>query len=293
MREKAANAISSSIAAVGKRGDTGVIVRYIGAAWRAAKGRWNLQFGPESEITLAIEQGVAQVRLNRPDKLNALNPAMMAALEEALAHLGSLDDLRCVVLAGEGRSFCAGIDLAVLASGGIGALSPRTHGEANRAQHCATGWRTLPVPVIAAITGHCFGAGMQIALGADLRIAASDARLSVMEMKHGLVPDLGGFVLARGLVREDQWRELVYTAREVTGDQAQAMGLVTRVAADPLAEATALARDIAGKSPTAIRAAKRLANMMVEDDRASLLQAESDEQQVLVDGLLAAMKRRQ
>jgi enoyl-CoA hydratase/carnithine racemase len=142
------------------------------------------------------------------------------------------------------------------------------------------------VPVIAAITGHCFGAGMQIALGADLRIAASDARLSVMEMKHGLVPDLGGFVLARGLVREDQWRELVYTAREVPGDEAQALGLVTRVAADPLAEATAMAREIAGKLPAAIRAAKRLANMMVEDDRASLLQAESDEQQVLVDAVI-------
>jgi enoyl-CoA hydratase/carnithine racemase len=249
-----------------------------------------LQFGQHSEVTIAVDEGVAQVRLNRPAKLNAMNPAMMAAIDEAIAWLGERDDLRCVVLAGEGRSFCVGIDLAVLSSGGIGALGPRTHGAANRVQHCATGWRALPVPVIAAISGHCFGAGMQIALGADLRIAAPEARLSVMEMKHGLVPDMGGFVLARGLVREDCWRELVYTAREVSGEEAQALGLVTRVAADPLAEATALAREIGGKSPAAIRAAKRLAGRMGGADTAVLLQAEADEQQVLVDGLLAAMK---
>ncbi len=246
-----------------------------------------MRFGDEdTSVTAALDGGVAQVRLNRPAKVNALNPAMMAAFDEALDYLGALDDLRCVVLAGEGRSFCVGIDLDVLSGGGIGALGPRTHGMANRAQHCATGWRSLPVPVIAAISGHCFGAGMQIALGADLRIAASDARLSVMEMKHGLVPDLGGFVLARGVVREDHWRELVYTAREVSGAEAQALGLVSRIADDPLSEATALAREIADKSPQAIRAAKRLANAMIEADSASLLQAESDEQQVLVDALL-------
>jgi len=251
-----------------------------------------MQFGSENEVTLTIDdQGVAQVRLNRPEKLNALNPGMIAALDEILSYLSALEDLRCVVLAGEGRSFCAGIDLAVLAGGGIGTLGPRTHGVANRAQHGATGWRALPVPVIAAISGHCFGAGMQIALGADLRIAASDARLSVMEMKHGLVPDLGGFVLARGLVRADHWRELVYSAREVNGEEAQQLGLVTRVASDPLAEAMVLAKDIAGKSPQAIRAAKRLANAMDDGDAASLLQAESDEQQVLVDALLAAMRK--
>lgn len=246
-----------------------------------------MRFGDEdTSVTVAMEQGVAQVRLDRPTKLNALSPAMMTAIEEALAYLGALDELRCVVLAGVGRSFCVGIDLAVLASGGIGALGPRTHGDANRAQHCATGWRALPVPVIAAVHGHCFGAGTQIALGADLRIVAPGARLSVMEMKHGLVPDLGGFVLARGLVREDHWRELVYTAREVSGVEAQAIGLVTRVALDPIAEATTLAHEIAGKSGAAIRAAKRLADAMCNSTATQLLQAESDEQQVLVDMMI-------
>jgi enoyl-CoA hydratase/carnithine racemase len=250
-----------------------------------------MRFGDDDAgVSVALEAGVAQVRLDRPAKLNALSSVMFAGIAAAIDHLAALDDLRCVVLAGEGRSFCVGIDLAVLAGGGIGPLGPRSHGEANALQYCATGWRSLPVPVIAAISGHCFGAGMQIALGADIRIAASDARLSVMEMKHGLVPDLGGFMLARGLVREDDWRELVYSAREVSVEEARALGLVTRLAADPLAEATALARVIAGKSPAAIRAAKRLANAMAGADSAHLLQAESDEQQVLVDDLLAAMK---
>jgi len=245
----------------------------------------------DGAVAIGMDAGVAHVRLDRPAKLNALSPGMFGGIVAAIEHLSGLADLRCVVLSGEGRSFCAGIDLAALAGGEIAPLGLRTHGEANAMQFCATGWRSLPVPVIAAITGHCFGAGLQIALGADIRLAAPDARMSVMEMKHGLVPDLGGFVLARGLVRADIWRELVYTAREVNGEVAQQLGLVTRVASDPLAEAMVLARGIAGRSPQAIRAAKRLANAMDDGDAASLLQAESDEQQVLVDALLAAMTK--
>jgi enoyl-CoA hydratase/carnithine racemase len=243
--------------------------------------------GDDGGVTIKLDDGVADVRLDRPEKLNAVNPALIGALIEAIDYLQGQDEsvLRAVVLSGEGRSFCAGIDIAVLGGGGIGALSPRTHGIANRAQQCALGWRTLGVPVIAALRGHVFGAGLQIALGADLRIAAPDARLSVMEMKHGLVPDLGGFVLARGLVRADHWRDLVYTAREVNGEDAQALGLVTRVAADPMAAALTLAREIAGKSPQAIRAAKRLNNAMDDEGAATLLQAESDEQERLVTAL--------
>jgi enoyl-CoA hydratase/carnithine racemase len=214
---------------------------------------------------------------------------MFKAIAAAIDHLAGLDAVRCVVLSGEGRSFCAGIDLAALVSGGIEPLSPRTHGAANALQHCAVGLRALSVPVVAALHGHVFGAGLQIALGADIRIAAPDARLSVMEMKHGLVPDLGGFVLTRGLIRDDVWRDLVYTAREVSGEEACDLGLVTRLATDPLAEAMALAGTIAGRSPEAIRAAKRLANAMHDDDAAVLLQAESDEQQMLTDALLAGL----
>jgi enoyl-CoA hydratase/carnithine racemase len=250
-----------------------------------------MQFGDEDgAVTIGMEGGIAHVRLDRPAKLNALSPTMFAALAQAIDHLATLPDLRCVVLAGEGRSFCAGIDLGALGSGGLAPLGPRSHGAANALQHCAVGLRALCVPVVAALQGHVFGAGLQIALGADLRLAAPDARLCVMEMKHGLVPDLGGFVLARGLVRDDVWRELVYTAREVSGEEALGLGLVTRLAADPLAEAVALAQTIASRSPEAIRAAKRLANAMPDAVAAALLQAESDEQQVLTDALLAALR---
>lgn len=250
-----------------------------------------MRFGDDDAgVTVGGEGGVTHIRLARPGKLNALSPVMFAAIAQAIDYIAGDADLRCVVLSGEGRSFCAGIDLAALTSGAIAPLGPRTHGAANQMQYCATGWRALPVPVIAVLHGHVFGAGLQVALGADIRIAAPDARLCVMEMKHGLVPDLGGFMLARGTVRADHWRELVYSAREVSAGEAQALGLVTRVAADPLAEALALADTIADRSPEAIRAAKRLANAMDDTDGAALLQAESDEQQVLVDRLLGGMR---
>jgi enoyl-CoA hydratase/carnithine racemase len=250
-----------------------------------------MRFGDDDAgVTVSSVGGVTHVRLARPGKLNALSPVMFAAIAQAIDHIAGDADLRCVVLSGEGRSFCTGIDLAALTSGGIAPLGPRTHGAANHMQYCATGWRTLPVPVIAALHGHVFGAGLQVAMGADVRIATPDARLCVMEMKHGLVPDLGGFMLARGTVRADHWRELVYSAHEVSAEEAQALGLVTRVAADPVAEALALADTLADRAPDAIRAAKRLANAMDDAPGAALLQAESDEQQVLVDRLLSGMK---
>jgi enoyl-CoA hydratase/carnithine racemase len=206
----------------------------------------------------------------------------MGALEEAIAYLGALDDLRCVVLSGEGRSFCSGMDVSVLSGAGIGPLSPRTHGMANRAQHCSLGWRTLPVPVIAAVRGHCFGGGLQLAMGADIRIARPDARFSVMELRHGLVPDMGLFALVRGIVREDVLRDLIFTAREFSGEQALQLGFATRTDAEPLEAAMALAHDIAGKSPLAIRAAKRLVERMAENDMAALLLAESQEQDAII-----------
>lgn len=248
-----------------------------------------MRFGEDDAgVELEVAGGIAQVRLSRPAKLNALTPVVIDALEQVLAWLATHDDVRCVVLSGDGRSFCAGMDVSVLqGGGGIGPLSPRSHGIANRAQHCTLGWRALGMPVIAAIHGHCYGGGLQIALGADIRIAAPDARLSVMEMRHGLVPDMGLFVLARGLVRDDFLRELVYGAREFSGKEAASLGLVTRVAGDPLDRAMALAAEIAQRSPRAIRAAKRLLSAMHDADAAQLLQAESDEQ----TGLIEAMAR--
>ena len=232
-------------------------------------------------VTIRIEDGVADVRLARPDKLNALDPAMFAALIDAIERLAAAPGLRAVVLSGEGRAFCAGLDMASMAAGGSETdLAARTHGPANDFQQVAWGWRALPVPVIAALHGVAFGGGLQIASGADIRIAAPDTRLSAMELKWGIVPDMAGFALWRGCVRDDVLRELVYTAREIGAAEAQALGLVTRVADDPYAEALALARAIAARNPHAIRAAKRLAGL--EGDSAAILAAESREQAALL-----------
>lgn len=248
-------------------------------------------------VTWTSEDGVADVRLARPDKMNALDPSMFEAILATIAALGQTPGLRAVVLSGEGRAFCAGLDMASMASAGTDIdLQARTHGLANSFQQVAWGWRMLPVPVIAAVHGVAFGGGLQIASGADIRIAAPATRLSVMELKWGIVPDMAGFVLWRGTVRDDVLRELTYTAREFDAAEAQGLGFVTRLADDPHAEAMALAHAIAGRNPEAIRAAKRLANH--EGDAAAVLLAESAEQAALlrspnqIEAVMANMQKR-
>lgn len=251
----------------------------------------------EERVTIQISEGVADVRLARPDKLNALDPAMFAGIIAAIARLETEAGLRAVVLSGEGRGFCAGLDMASMASAGSGTdLMVRTRGLANDFQAVAWGWRTLPVPVIAAMHGVAFGGGLQIASGADIRIAAPGTRLSVMEMKWGIVPDMAGYALWRGNVRDDALRELAYTAREFDAEEGQRLGFVTNIAHDPHAEALALARAIAGRNPQAIRAAKRLANL--EADAGETLLAESREQAALlrtpnqIEAVMANMQKR-
>ncbi|MCW3834972.1 crotonase/enoyl-CoA hydratase family protein [Sphingomonas canadensis] len=253
----------------------------------------------ETRVTIAIEDGVADVRLVRADKLNALDPAMFAALIDAIARLEATPGLRAVVLSGEGRAFCAGLDMASMAAGGSGRdLMTRTHGLANDFQQVAWGWRMLPVPVIAAVHGIAFGGGLQIASGADIRIAAPGTRMSVMEIKWGIVPDMAGFALWRGTVRDDALRELAYTAREFAAEEGVALGFVTRLAEDPHAEAMALARAIAGRNPHAVRAVKRLAAAAAEADAAAILLEESREQAALlrspnqIEAVMANMQKR-
>lgn len=234
----------------------------------------------EQRVALSVEDGVADVRLTRPDKLNALDPAMFAAIIDAIGKLATMPGLRAVVLSGEGRGFCAGLDMMSMASSAPIDLAARTHGIANDFQQVAWGWRALPVPVIAAVHGVAFGGGLQIASGADMILAAPGTRLSVTEMKWGIVPDMAGFALWRGRVRDDVLREATYTAREFDAEEAQALGFVTRVIDEPHAAARALARTIAGRNPDAIRAAKRLANF--EGNAAAILEAESREQAALL-----------
>ena len=214
-------------------------------------------------VRVTMTDGVADVRLSRPEKLNALDPAMFAGLVETGRRLTGDPSLRAVVLSGEGRGFCAGLDfasfMALGADGGGGGLLAREDGSAvNYAQRAAWVWSEVPVPVIAAVHGVAYGGGLQIALAADLRLVAPDAQLSVMEIRWGLIPDMTGTQTLRHLVRLDVAKELTFTGRVVSGREAVALGLATRVEENPREAALAMAREIASRSPSAIRAAKRL-----------------------------------
>jgi len=241
-----------------------------------------------NRVEFSIEDGVADVRLVRPDKSNALDAAMFDALVESGQQLKSTRGLRAVVLSGEGKGFCAGIDMHVLsemkggAIAGVRDLVRRTQGICNHFQYAAWVWRELPVPVIAAVHGFALGGGFELALGADIRYVTSDARLAVMEVKWGLVPDMGATQLMRHLARDDIVRELAYTGRIFSGDDALRYGFATRVEADPRAAALETAREIAAKSPDAVRALKRLFNNAAVVTPEAGLVAETVEQQALL-----------
>ena len=239
-------------------------------------------------VTVQIDEGVADVRLNRPDKLNALDGDMFLALVDAATRLAKDTSVRAIVLSGEGRAFSAGLDFSgvmAMAGGrvtvddsgpsGPGASAGQEGGErdgdgdmggigrtdgriTHLAQQAAHGWSEVPVPVIAAIWGHCLGGGLQIALGADLRIVHPEAKLSVLEIRWGLSPDMTGTATLPRLVGPDVAKELTWTGRNVSGDEAARLGLATRTSESPLEDALALAREIAGKSPHAVRGVKRL-----------------------------------
>ena len=216
-------------------------------------------------VTVHIEDHIADVRLNRPDKLNALDLAMFEGLVETGRSLSTDRSLRAVVLSGEGRGFCAGLDfssfmaMAGSAEGAARNLFERQRGgPANYAQEACYVWTTLPVPVIAAVHGYAYGGGLQLALAADIRFVAPDAQLSVMEIKWGLIPDMTGTQTLRHLVRLDIAKELTFTGRSVSGQEAVEIGLATRLSESPRDAALVLAREIAAKSPNAIRAGKRL-----------------------------------
>jgi enoyl-CoA hydratase/carnithine racemase len=247
------------------------------------------------------EDGVADVRLVRADKMNALDPEMFQAIIDAGSTLQRMKGLRAVVLSGEGRAFCAGLDLSNFSRKvpeDEPSLTERTYGNANKFQQVSMQWRKLPVPVIAALHGVCFGGGLAIASGADIRIAHPETRMSIMELRWGLVPDMGGYALWRGLVRDDVLRELIYTNREFSGAEAQALGLATYVDDNPRERALHIARTIALKNPHAIRAAKRLQAGMLERETDAILLEESIEQHGImrsrnqVEAVMAEMERR-
>ncbi|HEY1509649.1 MAG TPA: crotonase/enoyl-CoA hydratase family protein [Solirubrobacteraceae bacterium] len=215
----------------------------------------------EDRVRIEVADHVATVTLVRADKHNALDRAMFEAIIGAAERLAGEPGVRVVVLHGEGPSFCSGLDLASLVStdAGIDAIvAPLRDEPPNWFQRTAYEWLRLPVPVIAAVHGNCFGGGLQIALAADVRIATADARLSVMEIKWGLIPDMSISRTLPRLIGIDVAKELTYTGRVISGAEADALGLVTRLADDPLAAARELAAEIASRSPDAVRGAKRL-----------------------------------
>ena len=246
-------------------------------------------------VTVEIADGVADVRLDRPDKMNAMDGPMFTALVETADRLAVEPGLRAVVLSGNGRGFCAGLDFSGFRAmtgeagdgggGGTGRIGgvqddrePLTH----LAQQAVWGWHQLPVPVIAAVHGVAFGAGCQLAVGADIRFVAPDVRMSVLEIRWGLSPDMTITSLLPALVGADVAKELIWTGREVGGEEAVRLGLATHVAGDPRAAATELAGVIASKSPDAIRAGKRLVNEVAAEDYGAAFDRERREIAALV-----------
>jgi len=261
-------------------------------------------------VRIEIKDGVADVRLVRTDKMNALDDAMFEALIDAAAQIEADASVRCVVLSGEGRAFCAGLDMSnfgKMASGGSGVaskesgdgrLEKRTHGDANRPQQAVWGWRRLRVPVIAAVHGVALGGGFQVILGADIRIVHPETKLSILEVKWGLVPDMSSTALMRLYARDDVVRELTYTGRIFLGAEAKELGFATHVSETPFDDALALAREIASKSPDAVQGAKRLYNDLPDRTDAEALLAESRAQDKLIgspnqiEAVMAGMQKR-
>ena len=246
-------------------------------------------------VTVEINDGVADVRLNRVEKYNALSQDMFKAIVAVGERLAESKEVRAVVLSGNGRGFCAGLDMDSFAgmaessqtdgeqsSDKTGGLLAKGKGPENFAQRPAYVWKKMPVPVIAALHGVAYGAGAQIALGADIRIAAPDMKMSVMEIKWGLIPDMSLTQTLRDIVPLDVAKELTFTGRVLNGNEAQALGLVTKVSDQPLQDALAMAAEIAGKSPDAIRAGKHLLDTAWHADERTGLELEAALQTSLI-----------
>jgi enoyl-CoA hydratase/carnithine racemase len=239
----------------------------------------------EDRVTISIEDGIADVRMNRADKRNALDNAMFTSLAAAGDYLKSLSELRAVVLSGDGASFCAGLDfgsfqaMAQGSSGQGGSVNAGAMSDGritHLAQQVCWVWQEVPVPVIAAVHGHALGGGMQIALGADIRIVHPDTQLSVREVHWGLIPDMTGTLMLSRLVRPDIVKDLVFSARVFSGAEGFELGVVTRLSKTPQADAMDLAQEIAGRSPDAVRGAKKLINLMANDGAAQQFAAERE-----------------
>lgn len=253
-------------------------------------------------VTIDIQDHVALVTMNRHEKMNALDMEQIETIVAAAGKVGATKGVRAVVLTGGPKAFCAGLDVSTMPviaeAARTTGFTERSHGTSNLFQASAMAWAECPVPVIAAVEGHAFGGGFQIMLGADIRVAAPTATFSIMEAKWGLVPDMGGMVLARRLMRGDVLRRLTYTAEVFGAEAALGWGAVTELAEDPVARAMELAGQIAARSPDAIRSAKALITATEQTNTLDTLLAESEAQEALVgapnqmEAVMAGMAKR-
>lgn len=253
-------------------------------------------------VTIDIQDHIADVRLNRADKHNALDEPQFTAIVEAGLSLKDRKDVRVVVLSGNGPSFCSGLDYASFMKQGPDALNmvfeQSAAKPANNAQAPAWVWRDLPMPVIAAVHGVAYGGGFQIAMGADIRIAAPSAKFSIMEMEYGLIPDMGITRTLRRTVPMDVLKELTFTARVFDGAEAKNLGIITQLEESPLDKAMELAKQIANRSPDAIRGAKRLFEQCWADDLQTGFGLEAEIQQAVIgkpnqmEAVMAKMQKR-
>ncbi|WP_330233550.1 crotonase/enoyl-CoA hydratase family protein [Nocardia sp. NBC_00508] len=215
----------------------------------------------DTNIALRFENERAYVTLDRPDKHNGLTVDMISGLISSAKTVARRREVRAVVLSGNGPSFSSGLDIAAASSDPLAIMRnfvPLPWRGTNAFQEACWAWRRLPVPVIAAVHGRCYGGGLQLALAADVRFAHPGAEFSVMEAKHGLVPDMTGAATLSRLVGLDKALMLTMTADTVDAAYAARIGLVTEVVTDPVAEAEKLADRIAARPPHAVAAAKRL-----------------------------------
>lgn len=233
------------------------------------RGAWAFSASSSTDRveTTVDSNGIARVYLSRPDKLNALDLSMFEAIAAEAVKLKSDTSLRAVILSGRGRAFCTGLDVKNILKSNpkktVNRLLERpsgysNHSTGNLAQDVGLLWRDLPVPVICSLHGMCYGGGMQIALGADFRFATPDCKLSIMEAKWGLIPDMSASVTLRELVRIDVAKELTMTGKVLNGTEAASLGLVTKCVHDPMAEAEKLANEILQRSPDSVAMSKEL-----------------------------------
>jgi len=259
-------------------------------------------------IRLTVENHIADVRLVRTDKMNALDSEMMSSIIDTIQKIDADPSVRCVVISADGRAFCAGLDMSNFQrmsngdGGGAGVtrdkLAVRTHGLVNVPQYCVWGWRELRVPVISAVHGVALGGGFQLMLGADIRIVHPETKLAILESRWGLVPDMSATTIMRLCAREDIIRELTYTGRFFSGEEAKEFGFATHVSDDPRAHAMELAKAIAERSPDAVQTSKALFNGLPDRTEAEALLAESEAQDNVigqpnqVEAVRAALEKR-